>query len=196
MLDLQAEAIASEEAAVATDLNRRIAMGDAAAEIALVARYSRGVRGLLRRRGIPADLADDLHQETFRIVLERLRRKELAQPAGLAGFLHGIVRRLILAERRKAARRQTDVDPEGLEQAVHPALGQLQTLLRAERALLVRRLIGGLSTDRDRQILVRFYLAEEDKESICAGLGLDPQHFHRVIFRARQRFKEQLLQVR
>ncbi|PYQ63799.1 MAG: hypothetical protein DMF53_09225, partial [Acidobacteria bacterium] len=54
------------EAEIATDLVRRIAAGDASAEEALVLRYSRGILYLLRRLGAPPDLAEDLHQETFR----------------------------------------------------------------------------------------------------------------------------------
>jgi RNA polymerase sigma-70 factor (ECF subfamily) len=181
-----------DEAAIATDLVRRIAAGDAGAEASLVERYSRGLLYLLRRQGAPPELADDLHQETFRIVLERLRQRELDEPAGLAAFLRGTARNLLIAERRKTARRRTDTDPEGLEQAVHPERGQLSAVLLAEEAAVVRRLIGELPTDRDRQLLLRFYVAEEEKESICADLGLDSLHFNRVLFRARQRFKELL----
>jgi RNA polymerase sigma-70 factor (ECF subfamily) len=181
-----------DEAEIATGLVRRIAAGEPAAEAALVERYSRGVVYLLRRLGAPPELADDLHQETFRIVLERLRRSGLDEPAGLAGFLRGTARNLVIAERRKTARRRTDADEEGLEQAVHPAPGQLVSVLLDEEAAIVRRLIGELPTERDRQLLLRFYVAEEEKESICADLGLDSLHFNRVLFRARQRFKELL----
>jgi RNA polymerase sigma-70 factor (ECF subfamily) len=180
------------EAEIATDLVRRIAAGDASAEETLVLRYSRGLLYLLRRLGAPPDLAEDLHQETFRIALERLRRRALDEPAGLAGFLRGTARNLIIAERRKTARRRTGTDDEELEQAVHPEPSQLSTVLRDEEAESVRRLIAELATDRDRQILLRFYVAEEEKESICADLGLDGLHFNRVLFRARQRFKELL----
>ena len=181
-----------DEAEIATDLVRRIAAGDSAAETALVERYSRGLLYLLRRLGAPPELADDLHQETFRIVLERLRRRGLDDPAGLAGFLRGTARNLMIAERRKTVRRRTDADPEGLERAVHPAPGQLSSVLHDEEAAIVRRLIAELPTDRDRQLLLRFYVAEEEKESICADLGLDHLHFNRVLFRARHRFKEHL----
>lgn len=183
-----------DEATVATDLVRRIAAGDAAAEGALVQRYSRGILYLLRRQGVSPELAEDLHQETFRIVLERLRRKALDDPAGLVGFLRGTARNLAIAEHRKTARRRTDADPDGLEQAVNPAPGQLQTVLLDEEANIVRRLIGELPTDRDQQLLMRFYVAEEEKETICSDLGLDRLHFNRVLFRARQRFKELLEQ--
>lgn len=184
--------IEPDEAEVATDLVRRIAAGDASAEATLVERYSRGVLYLLRRQGVSPEMADDLHQETFRIVIERLRRKELDDPAGLAGFLRGTARNLVIAEHRKTARRKTDADPDGLEQAVHPEPGQLQTVLLDEEANIVRRLIGELPTARDQQLLMRFYVAEEEKESICSDLGLDSLHFNRVLFRARNRFKELL----
>jgi len=181
-----------DEAAVATSLVRRIAAGDLSAETELVERYGRGLICLLRRKGARPDLAEDLHQEAFRIALERLRRRELDEPARLAGFLCGIARNLALAERRKTARRRTEADDEELAQAVHPAPSQLSSVLLDEEAETVRRLIGELPTDRDRQLLLRFYVAEEEKERICADLGLDSLHFNRVLFRARQRFKELL----
>jgi RNA polymerase sigma-70 factor (ECF subfamily) len=179
-----------DEAKAASDLVRRIAVGDAAAEGELVERYSRGLRYLLRRLGAPPELADDFHQETFRIVLERLRKKELDEPEGLAGFLRGTARNLMIAERRKTARRRTESDDEEIAQAVNPAPSQLSTVLLDEEAETVRRLIRELPTDRDRQLLLRYYVSEEEKESLCADLGLDSLHFNRVLFRARQRFKE------
>jgi len=185
-----------DESEVAADLVRRIAAGDARAEAALVERYSRGLRTLLRHLGAPPELADDLHQETFRIVLERLRRRTLDEPGGLAGFLRGTARNLLLAERRKSARRKTESDEELLAQVVHPAPSQLSATLLDEEAEVVRSLIRGLPTDRDRQLLLRYYVGDEDRESLCADLGLDRVHFHRVLFRARQRFKETLVRHR
>ncbi|HEX9941914.1 MAG TPA: RNA polymerase sigma factor [Thermoanaerobaculia bacterium] len=181
-----------DEAAVAADLVRRIAAGDEAAEGQLVERYRRGLLYLLRHLGALPDLADDLQQETFRIVLERLRQGGLADPAGLAPFLRGTARNLFIAERRKTARRRTWGDTGELAEAVAPAPSQLQSVLLEEEGEIVRRLIGELPTDRDRQLLLRFYVGEEDKESICADLGLDSLHFNRVLFRARQRFKDLL----
>jgi hypothetical protein len=43
---------------------------------------------------------------------------------------------------------------------------------------------------RDREVLVRFYLDDEDRETICRELRLSEEHFNRVIFRARNRFRE------
>jgi RNA polymerase sigma-70 factor (ECF subfamily) len=37
---------------------------------------------------------------------------------------------------------------------------------------------------RDRELLLRFYLNDEEKEQICQELHLSHEHFNRVIFRA------------
>jgi RNA polymerase sigma-70 factor, ECF subfamily len=180
------------EAEVATDLVRRIQAGDATAETELFERYSRGLLYMLRRTAGDPSLAEDLHQESFRIVLERLRERGLEDPERLAGFLHRTAKNLFLAGYRKGVRRKTDGESEGMEAVPDPAADALHEAVRQEEAALVRRLIGELETDRDRQILYRFYIAEEDKERICAALELSSLHFNRVLFRARQRFKDLL----
>jgi DNA-directed RNA polymerase specialized sigma24 family protein len=51
-----------------------------------------------------------------------------------------------------------------------------------------------LGTSRDRDILLRFYIAEEDKERISADFGLSSLQFNRVLHRARERYREILLE--
>ena len=63
-------------------------------------------------------------------------------------------------------------------------------LLQQEQAAMVRAVLAELDSDRDREILFRFYLADDDKERICRDLGLTAVHFNRVLFRARERFRE------
>lgn len=184
----QAPSTDLEESRVAADLVGRVAAGDAAAESELVERYSRGVLFLLRRATGNPDLADDLHQETFRIVLERLRRRSLEDPARLAGFLNRTARNMVIGDYRKTARRQTD-SLEEPERSADPSPSQLSHALLDEEASFVRRLIDELRPDRDRQLLYRFYIAEESKERICSDLELSSLHFNRVLHRARQRFK-------
>ncbi len=64
----------------------------------------------------------------------------------------------------------------------------------AERqiAARVKRVINSMGTPRDRLILTRFYLDEEDKESICHDLNLDAAQFDKVLHRARGRLKDLL----
>jgi len=63
-------------------------------------------------------------------------------------------------------------------------------VLRREAAETVQQLIAELGSERDREVLLRFHVAEEEKETICADLGLTTLQSNVVLFRARQRFKE------
>ena len=69
-------------------------------------------------------------------------------------------------------------------------------MLQASRAELcrhVRILLDELKQERDRQILERFYVKEQEKEEICRKIGVDGSHFNRVLYRARQRLRDLLL---
>jgi RNA polymerase sigma-70 factor (ECF subfamily) len=47
-----------------------------------------------------------------------------------------------------------------------------------------------MPNERDIQVLYRFYIADDEKEQICADLGLTSLHLNRVLHRARERFRE------
>jgi RNA polymerase sigma-70 factor (ECF subfamily) len=138
--------------------------------------------------------AEDLFQDTFGLALEKLRRGELREPAKLPGFLAQIARNLAIEHYRKVTRRKTEADSDAVLEAVSPRDSPLTDLLARENAALVRRALEELGNDRDRQILLRFYIAEEDKDRISADFGLDSLQFNRVLHRARQRYKALLLE--
>lgn len=179
-----------EEAERAVALARRIHAGDADAERELVERYSQGLLYHLRQMTRDPFLADDLHQETFRVVLLRLRSGDLEQPERLAGFILRTGRNLALGDYRRHARRGDFAPAELPAEPADPAPGQLDRVLRREAAEAVQQLIGELGSERDREVLLRFHVAEEEKETICADLGLTTLQFNVVLFRARQRFKD------
>ncbi|MEM9555835.1 MAG: sigma-70 family RNA polymerase sigma factor [Acidobacteriota bacterium] len=175
-------------------LVEQIRTGGRDAEEELVARFGDGLALMLRRlTGDPA-LADDLRQETLRIVLEKLRAGALREPEKLPGFLRGTARNLVLAARRRDARLRFDGDGLALEAALHaPAETeplQLRRILRREEAHLVRTLLGELRFERDRQVLTHFYLTERTKDEICRELEIDPHGFKKVLFRARERLRD------
>jgi RNA polymerase sigma-70 factor (ECF subfamily) len=179
------------------DLVRRVQAGEAAAENALIARFSRGLLLMLSRLVQNAALADDLHQETLALVLVKIRKGEVREPERLAGFIRSTARNLFIADRRKEARyRALDDGREGDEGAPPESTladrgpAPLDRVLAEEEARQVRRLLDELRYDRDRQLLFRFYLSDDGKEEICAELGIEPERFHQVLFRARERLRE------
>lgn len=173
------------------ELAHRIVSGDPAAEAELVSRFSRALTFLLRQLTRDDTVAEDLYQETFRLVIEKVRRGELREPAKLPGFVSSMARNLFLGSARRGGRRQKwHGDPEATETAPDPAPGQLAKLLAQERAATVRHVLAELKNDRDREILSRYYIADEPKEDICRDLELSDLHFNRVLFRARQRYRE------
>jgi RNA polymerase sigma-70 factor (ECF subfamily) len=185
------------EAPDAADLVRRIQGGEAAAESELVARFSRGLLLMLRRLVQNPALADDIHQETFALVLGKIRRGEVREPEKLAGFIRATARNLFIADRRKEARYSAldDGREEGEGTSLEATLADrgpapIDRVLAEEEARQVRRLLDELRFDRDRQLLLRFYLSDDGKEEICADLGVEPERFNQVLFRARERLRE------
>lgn len=166
----------------------KVVAGEPRSETELVERYSRGVLYLLRRWTRDEAVAEDLHQETFRLAIEKIRNGELRVAAKLQAFLRGLARTLSTRYYQREAR--WSGPPAEENQALDPTQDQLETLVHGEKSRLIRKLLGELQQDRDRQLLFRFYLAEERKERICADLGLSDLHFNRVLFRARQRFRQ------
>jgi RNA polymerase sigma-70 factor (ECF subfamily) len=176
------------------ELVARVRSGDRRAEEQVVELYGRGVAIILDRHTNGRPEAEDLFQDTFRVGLEKLRRGELREPAKLPGFLAQIARSLAIEHYRKITRRKTDADSDAVLEAVAPSEGPLGNLLARENAMLVRRVLQELANERDRQILLRFYIAEEDKDRISADYGLSSLQFNRVLHRARQRYKELMVE--
>jgi RNA polymerase sigma-70 factor (ECF subfamily) len=184
------DVVTTSDARSGADLVSRIMAGDQLAEEDLIRRYSRGVSMIIDRESSHAPAAADLCQETFRIVLEKIRQGDVREPEKLSGFICSLARNLVIGHFRRAARTQSLTEVEEADTPSQSAPSQLDQLLQKERAQIVRQVISELPSGRDRQLLFRFYIAEEEKERICEDLGLTGLHFNRVLFRARARFKE------
>jgi len=175
---------------IAADLARQIGQGVRAAEEVLVARYGPGLHYLLKQRTRDSELALDIRQDALRVVIEKLRSGTLEEPERLAGYLRGIALKLWGAQRRKEVRRATTADSDAIEAIADDRADPEERLSEEQLGHAVRELLAELSTPRDRDILTRVYLLEEEKEAVCAALEVDSLHLNRVLFRAKQRFRE------
>lgn len=176
------------EPAVASDLVSRIQQGDMLAEKHMIQRYQRGLMYALRRKANgDTAIADDICQETWRIVIEKVRDGSVRQPDKLAAFiLQTGNNQMIMHFRRNASSKNNNE----IEQTDDENTGPSNNYERERKGKLVRRVLQELATDRDREILTRYYLQEQDKGEICLALELSDLHFNRVLFRAKQRLKK------
>ena len=175
----------SEGAAIAGGIRA----GDAAAERRLFARYRLGVVLMLRRRLADRSLAEDVANDALSEALRILRERCLDEPDNLAAFIHGIAANFARNANRKEVRQRTDADTEAVEAAPDASADPALLNMRDSLARVVRELLSSLPVDRDRQILMRLYLNDDDKDDICRDLSLSREHFDRVVHRARQRMR-------
>jgi DNA-directed RNA polymerase specialized sigma24 family protein len=66
-------------------------------------------------------VAEDLHQEAFRIILEKIRQGDIREPESLSGFVCGVARNLTIDYFRRAARQESMAEIEEAMPLPHPA---------------------------------------------------------------------------
>lgn len=171
------------------DLVGRIEAGDRLAESELVERYAGGIRLILLKRTGNAQLASDLCQDTFVVALRRLRAGELKNPNSLPAFVRQIAVNVSIEFFRKEKRYVSQDDGMISQHHSHQdkkakSIDDVTVRMAIEGALEL------LGVERDREILRRFFLLDQEKEQICAELGLSNTHFDRVLYRAKLRMRE------
>jgi RNA polymerase sigma-70 factor (ECF subfamily) len=151
--------------------------------------FSRGIRYYLCRQLGPQELEDKVH-DTFLIVVNAIRRGDLREPERLMGFVRTVVRRQVAAYIEQAVhmrREQADLE-SGIAVADRKQNPEQEAILR-QKTELMRNVLQCLS-QRDRDILVRFYLKEQSQEQICREMSLTETQFRLLKSRAKAKFGE------
>jgi RNA polymerase sigma-70 factor (ECF subfamily) len=151
-----------------------------------------GLRLLLTKRTGDYQVACDLLHEAVYITWEKWCKGQIQRPDQIAGYIFQVAMNLLPNWRRRVADR-----PErraSLEQLDRERIGNPSDDFAEEEkiAAKLKDLIQAMRSQRDRTVLVRFYLKEEDKELICKDLQLDARQFDRILYRARQRLRQLL----
>ena len=151
--------------------------------------FERGVRYYLCRHLGPQDLNDRVH-DAFLIVAEAIRRGELRDPERLMGYVGTVVRRQVAAQIERAVdnRAHLLVLDRGLPVADRQPSPE-QEAMEHERREIAREVLEGVS-ERDREILIRFYLREQNPQEICRAMKLTETQFRLLKSRAKARFGE------
>ncbi len=191
-----------EESEIAKDLVRRIRKKDPAAEDALDQRYRGRLRYVLMRQmpQFPHDV-EDLVQESLSIAIFRLREGKIEDPERLGGYIYGIARNLRFRKVEELSRRDKLSDPDFVDSIPDDQLPPDEVVANEETTLIMRRVIAELGTTtgelRDREVLLRYFIYEQDKIEIKEALGIkDPEHVRKVVSRAKGRLKKLLLEAK
>ncbi len=171
------------------ELVARIQRGEDSGMEELYRLFARGIRFYLCRQLGMQELDDKVH-DTFLIVVQAIRRGDLREPDRLMGFVRTVVRRQVAAHIDQVVHSRRD--ELHLDVGVRVADGRRnpeQNMAHQQKGDFMREILRQLS-ERDREILTRFYLHEETQEEICTEMGLTETQFRLLKSRAKARFGE------
>jgi RNA polymerase sigma-70 factor (ECF subfamily) len=165
----------------------KVRAGDPAGLEELYAVFARGVRFFLWRHVGPQDLDDKVH-DVFLIIAQSIQRGELREPERLMGYVRTVVRRQVAAHIESAVRARRSHRPiELLTTLSDRRPDPEREILVREKYEVATRVLNGLP-QRDREVLIRFYLIEQTAEQICSDLGLTETQFRLIKSRAKARY--------
>lgn len=157
---------------------------------ALVAREYVGLRLLIARRTGDPQVAAELLNDAVCTTWEKWQAGQIARPDQIVGYIFQVAMNHWRNRRRIIAERPDKRADAKLLEALPSSEPAADDAIEAHIATRVKELIKSLRSRRDRAVLVRFYLDEEDSETICRELELTPAQFVKVLHRARGRLRE------
>jgi RNA polymerase sigma-70 factor (ECF subfamily) len=148
----------------------------------------------LRARVRSPQLREDIAQETFLRVFSFLRRNRgLDHPERLGAFVNTVCSNIVL-EQFRAEGRSSEL-PDHLADPPDPTAGSESRLVTEERKQHVRRILESLPA-KDRDLLRKVFLEEEDKDEVCREMNVDRDYLRVLLHRAKARFRQGFLKTK
>jgi RNA polymerase sigma-70 factor, ECF subfamily len=172
-----------------SNLVERIRNEEPGAQEELYRLFAKGVRFYFFRHVGP-DEAEDRFHDTFLTVIHAIREGELRDPERLMGFVRTIMRRKVattIESNMKTRQAKTPFEYSLLVE--DPDACPETRFINHQNREIIRRILEGFN-DRDREILTRYYLYEEDSADICRALNLSNTQFRVLKSRAKTRLSE------
>ena len=187
-MDISVRKIGSSASVFAVMLVNKIQIGDEKAEADFVEAYSSDLMSMLLSKTQDPDIASDCCQKALLITLKKIRAGSIKKPHSIRAFLRRTASNVVITHHRTEDRYKT-LGHQVCQlpyQAENPATLEIDTKIIR---YLLQKILNQLSRPRDREILQRFYLYEENKSSICLDFGIKSEHFDRVLYRAKKRVR-------
>jgi len=136
----------------------------------------------LRARIRSSDEADDVAQETlFRVLRHVETHGGIEHPEALGAFVNKVSEYVMLEFFRNGRRFQQV--PENIPEPVEQAISAELHCITRQRKEALRRVLSTLK-QKDRNLLEKVFLLEQDKDQICAELGINRNTLRVQVFRA------------
>ena len=169
----------------------QIRAGDPAGAETLYRNLAAGARLFLQRRLGIQDVEDRVH-DLFIVVVETIQRGELREPERLMGFVRTVLyRQLHLEISRMAETRRKSVDLTSAAWLTDGKPSPEQQTAAHEKLELMKQVLRKMS-EREFQVLTRFYLHEQTPEQIRKEMCLTQTQFDLLKSRAKARLTESL----
>jgi RNA polymerase sigma-70 factor, ECF subfamily len=144
----------------------------------------------LRGRVRSPQLAEDVRQETFLRVLNRLRTKgTIEYPERLGAFVNSVCENVLLEFFREEGRLKQV--PENAPEQAHAALTAELAFINEERKSSMKAVLEKLSVG-DRKMLRQVFLEERDKDEVAREFGITRDYMRVRIHRALGRLRSAL----
>ena len=158
----------------------------------LIAKEYAGLRLLIARRAGDQQVAADMLNDALCMAWEKWCAGKIERPELICGYVFQVAINLLHNQSRSVADRpDRRADIDHIDEFYFSADATDQQIEEG-MAARVRRFINDMPSLRDRSVLIRFYLKEEEKESICADMGLSVLQFDKILHRARRRLRQLL----
>lgn len=168
---------------------RLIQAGDPRGEELLYAVFTRGLRYLAIRK-VGYEQADECVHDTFIALAKKIREGALREPAALLKYARTILERMIVdihLERRKW-RADVDFDYLALTRA-DDAPSPEKAYESSTRTEIMKHALQQLRP-KEREILVRFYLEEQDQERIRREMKLTHTQYRLLKSRSKSKLEQ------
>jgi len=151
-------------------------------------RVFRMISGSLRRQIGFQDFEDRMH-DVYLLVIEAIRDGKLREPSSLPSYIHGVARLSLCSSIGVRARHQRLAGSLRHWVTEQNAWRSPEAqLVHQEQIQTMRDMLANLS-DREREVLTRFYLSEQPKEQICREMDITDTQFRLTKSRAKQRLE-------
>jgi RNA polymerase sigma-70 factor (ECF subfamily) len=166
-----------------------VRIGDPSALEELYRVFSSGVRFYLCRQLGAQDLDDRVH-DAFVVIIQSIQRGDLREPERLMGYIRTVVRRQVAAQIETIVQSRRNCTPAEVGVTLTDRRPDPESeVIEREKSDVAMRVLMSIP-ERDREVLIRFYLREQTADQICSDLHLTDTQFRLIKSRAKARFGE------